>query len=151
VQVPALTPPQTLVEKIIEWKNSKKPAHFLITGSLINMFCTIEDFPFFEQGGDVGTIHFSLTLKEYRELTTRQIEIDIPTQTASLPPETEARPDNRVLPRTHTVVKGDNLWKLAKKYLGAGKRYKEIYALNRDIIKNPSLIRIGWVLRIPES
>ena len=34
----------------------------------------------------------------------------------------------------HTVVYGDNLWNLAKKYLGSGKRFKIIYDANKTVI-----------------
>lgn len=49
----------------------------------------------------------------------------------------------------YTVVKGDCLWRIAEKYLGSGFRYVEIYELNKDIIKNPNLIYISQVLKIP--
>lgn len=49
----------------------------------------------------------------------------------------------------YTVVKGDCLWKIAKKYLGSGARYIEIYELNKDTIKSPDKINVGQVLKIP--
>ena len=48
--------------------------------------------------------------------------------------------------RIHTVVKGDSLWAIAKKYLGDGSRYPEIKALN-DLKSN--VIYSGWKLKIP--
>lgn len=51
--------------------------------------------------------------------------------------------------RTHKVKKGDTLWALAKKYYGSGAKYPTIYNANKDKIKNPNLIQIGWVLKIP--
>lgn len=36
-------------------------------------------------------------------------------------------------PKTHTVVKGDTWWSLAKQYLGAGKRHPELQALNPKV------------------
>lgn len=48
--------------------------------------------------------------------------------------------------RIHTVVKGDSLWDIAKKYLGNGTRYPEIKALN-DLKSN--VIYSGWKLKIP--
>ncbi len=48
--------------------------------------------------------------------------------------------------RIHTVVKGDTLWKIAKKYLGNGFRYPEIKALN-GLTSN--VIYSGWKLKIP--
>ena len=50
---------------------------------------------------------------------------------------------------TYTVVKGDCLWKIAKKFLGDGKRWAEIYAANKDAIKNPNMIPLGLTLVIP--
>lgn len=48
--------------------------------------------------------------------------------------------------RIHTVVKGDSLWEIAKKYLGDGSRYPEIKTLN-DLKSN--VIYSGWKLKIP--
>ena len=48
--------------------------------------------------------------------------------------------------RIHTVVKGDSLWDIAKKYLGDGSRYPEIKTLN-DLKSN--VIYSGWKLKIP--
>ena len=48
--------------------------------------------------------------------------------------------------RIHTVVKGDTLWDIAKKYLGDGSRYPEIKTLN-DLKSN--VIYSGWKLKIP--
>ena len=50
---------------------------------------------------------------------------------------------------TYVVVAGDSLWKIAQKHLGSGARWGEIYAANRDIVSDPSLIYIGQVLDIP--
>lgn len=49
---------------------------------------------------------------------------------------------------THTVVKGDTLWNIAKAYLGSGTRFTEIVALNglKSII-----IKVGQVLKIPKK
>lgn len=48
--------------------------------------------------------------------------------------------------RIHTVVKGDTLWEIAKKYLGNGSRYPEIKTLNN--LKS-NVIYSGWKLKIP--
>lgn len=49
----------------------------------------------------------------------------------------------------YVVQKGDNLWKIAQKYLGNGDRWNEIYEANKAVIKDSSLIRIGQQLVIP--
>lgn len=51
--------------------------------------------------------------------------------------------------KSYTVVKGDTLWGIARRYLGAGSKWNTIYEANKDIIKNPNLIYVGQVLEIP--
>lgn len=49
----------------------------------------------------------------------------------------------------HTVVSGDTLGKIAKKYYGNAMKYPEIFEANKPMLKNPDLIYPGQVLRIP--
>lgn len=51
--------------------------------------------------------------------------------------------------QTYTVVKGDSLSKIAKRFYGDASQWKRIYEANRDRIKNPDLIQPGWTLSIP--
>ena len=50
--------------------------------------------------------------------------------------------------RVHTVVHGDTLWAIARKYLGNGSRYKEIVSLNG--LKS-NVIYSGMKLKIPNK
>ena len=49
----------------------------------------------------------------------------------------------------HEVVAGDTLSKIAKKYYGDPALYPQIFEANRDILKDPNLIKVGQKLRIP--
>lgn len=69
-----LKPPWLYVLIIDTWKNSGQPVRFLITESDINYLCSIEDFSYSEKAGDVDTIYYSLTLKEYKIVTPRKLE-----------------------------------------------------------------------------
>lgn len=140
-----LTAPKILVEKIMEWKNSTKPVHLIVTGTGIDTYCRISKFSTDEAGGDVGTINYEIALKEYREPTIRKVNIS--SLTASVQKDT-TRTDNTSPPRTYTVKAGDTLWSIAKKFLGRGDMYSIIVDLNKDIIKRPNLIYPGQVLRI---
>ena len=51
--------------------------------------------------------------------------------------------------RKYTVKRGDTLWAIAKKYYGSGAKYPTIYNANKNKIKNPNVIQVGWVLVIP--
>jgi len=52
--------------------------------------------------------------------------------------------------RFYEVVSGDTLSKIAQKYYGKASAYMKIFEANRDILKNPDLIKPGQKLRIPE-
>jgi len=49
----------------------------------------------------------------------------------------------------YTIEKGDTLWAISKNHLGDGNKYKEIFAANREVIKDPDLIYPGQKIRIP--
>jgi len=51
--------------------------------------------------------------------------------------------------RSHTVKKGESLWKIAKAELGDGGRWQEIYDLNKDKLKSPEALRDGMKLQLP--
>jgi outer membrane protein OmpA-like peptidoglycan-associated protein len=51
--------------------------------------------------------------------------------------------------KEYTVKKGDSLWIIAQKELGSGHRWKNIYELNKDKIKNPKKLRVGQTIVIP--
>ena len=50
--------------------------------------------------------------------------------------------------KEYTVVSGDNLTKIGKKF---NVKWKDIYEANKDKIKNPDHIEPGWKLNIPQS
>lgn len=51
--------------------------------------------------------------------------------------------------QTYTVVGGDSLSKIAKKFYGHANLWRTIFEANRDRISNPDMIQIGQVLKIP--
>lgn len=53
--------------------------------------------------------------------------------------------------QTYTVKKGDNLWNISKAKLGDPTRWKTIYQLNKDQIRNPDLIYPQQVFKLPLS
>jgi phage protein D len=81
---------------------------------------------------------YTCTIKAHLVVTHTDVSVPLP------PPKEEAAPGT-----TYTVVKGDCLWNIAKKFYGSGAKYTIIFNANRGIIKNPSLIYPGQVLTIP--
>ena len=64
------------------------------------------------------------------------------------------KPDILIAPadganEVYNVVKGDTLWSIAQKLLGSGSLWRELYDANKDTIKNPRLIFVGQVLKVP--
>ena len=49
---------------------------------------------------------------------------------------------------THTVVSGDNLYRLAARHLGDGERWPELLRLNRDVLGEATELQIGQVIKV---
>ena len=143
--------PKKYVKKINKMKKSGKPVKFVSTACNISGYYSIESFPIYEEGGDVGTIHYSLILKEYKKAKSKKIKIKISKKTkATYSSGAQERVDNTQTAKTYTVVSGDCLWIIAQKTLGDASRWPEIYNLNTGVIgSNPNIIYPGQVLTLP--
>ena len=148
-------PPDYYLEILESLKLEKRPFRFLLIRSVhrgndlfdTNMAVSLEDYSISEDAKDGRDITVSLEIKQYVSYGTKTIVFQEEQKaTVEIPRETESAPQNN---GTYTVVKGDCLWNIAKRLLGNGSRYKEIYDLNRDQINNPNLIYPGQVLRLP--
>jgi nucleoid-associated protein YgaU len=53
--------------------------------------------------------------------------------------------------QTTTVVRGDNLWDLARRFYGDGTRFRQIYSANATQIRDPNLIYIGQIFVVPKQ
>lgn len=62
---------------------------------------------------------------------------------------TPAEPPVAAAPRTHVIVPGDSLAKIARRYYGNANRWDEILRANRDVIKNENVLPVGATLQIP--
>lgn len=142
--------PEVACSKIHAMMNSKKPVRYTITGGMgVSMYATIEDFKTWEEGGDVGTIYYSITFKEYKETLIRQIKVNVSAKKAKIS-GMSSRTDPTVAAQTYTVKKGDCLWNIAKKFYGSGAKYSIIYNANKGVIGgNTNLIYPGQILTIP--
>jgi nucleoid-associated protein YgaU len=141
-------------------KIEKTPFYFKVSRVLPNgrsLFDTeikvsLEDYEIKENADDGFDVVVSVKLKEYRDYGTKTVRIIPASATPSATPIAQAtidRPADPPKKTSYTAVAGDCLWNIAKKYLGDGARYTEIYDLNKDRIKNPNLIYAGQVLAMP--
>jgi nucleoid-associated protein YgaU len=49
----------------------------------------------------------------------------------------------------HEVQAGESLSKIALKYYGDAGLYTTIFEANKDVLKDPNMVRVGQKLRIP--
>jgi len=61
----------------------------------------------------------------------------------------EVESEVRVSTREYIVKPNDTLWKIAAREMGSGYRWKYLYELNKDRIKNPNKLRKGQKIIIP--
>ncbi len=53
--------------------------------------------------------------------------------------------------RTHKIMDGDTLPRLAERYLGSPDRAGELYEANRDVLPDPAILPLGTELKIPPT
>ncbi|MFT4413185.1 LysM peptidoglycan-binding domain-containing protein [Fredinandcohnia humi] len=145
--------PWEAVKTIERWLKTRRPIRLTITGTPINYAVTIRDFSYEEKGGNPGDIYFTVSLKEYKFIHFRKIEVkkQATTKTKAVAKKaSNSRPNTKVQPKSHSVARGDSLWKIAQRHLGNGSRWREIYNLNKGTIgANPNLIKPGQKLVLP--
>lgn len=144
-------------------KTSQQPFQFIISRTYPNgkgLFNTnikvaLEEYTIREDRREGLDVIVSFKLKQYKDFGTKICKISFPkTQkpVAKTPPPARSAPTSpapKQQNKTYTVVRGDCLWNIAKKFYGNGSQYTKIYNANRDKIKNPNLIYPGQVLTIP--
>lgn len=152
--------PIEYVRAIQEARDAEKPIRFLIIGTDldINILMGIEDFTYEEYGGEVGDIYYVLKLREWKEYSAKRISLPAPAvKVAVVAPVARSGSPPKPQTKTHTVVAGDSLWAIAKKYYNDGSQYPKIYESNKDTIDkrnkgtgNPKYtIYPGQVFNIP--
>ena len=147
---------------LFEWlKTSKQPFQWILNRSRPNgrrLFYTnltvgMEDYQITDDAEEGFDISVTISLKQYRYYGTKTVTIQPATTQNATPTATVEQPQRETTQApqqsSYTVKSGDCLWNIAKKYLGDGSRYNEIYNLNKDKITNPNLIYPGQVLTLP--
>ncbi|MGI2293657.1 5'-nucleotidase C-terminal domain-containing protein [Paenibacillus sp. GXUN7292] len=130
-------------EKAIEKDPSvKEETHIQYAVPLVELFTKHLD-----GGALVKPNADSYSLKSVKDWQMEQSKVTEPEIEA--PIKTPDKESSEVTVKTYTVVKGDNLFRIAKKTLNDGTLWKQIYELNKDKIKNPSLIYPGQILVLP--
>lgn len=144
---------EDFISHLQDLKESKGSFEFIVIRDSFdtNMDVTLEDYKVSDDVKEGLDLAVSITMKEARHYGTKVMNFTIIEDQAVPTAETpeEDRPAALPQAKTYTVQGGDSLWAIARKQLGDGNRWKEIYELNRDKVSNPNLIHPGQVLTLP--
>ena len=135
--------PETVLAMLKSWQDSGDPVRLIISGTDINDAFLIEDVSetLAEGDRDVG---LTLTLREYKFKSA--LAALAGGSGGASPAATQKRTDERVIPQTYTVKKGDTLWDIACRFFGDGTKWGSIAAKNG--VADPRKLQIGKVLTL---
>jgi LysM repeat protein len=117
-----------------------------------NIKVSLENYQISDKVQDGFDVAVDIVLKQYKSYGTKTVELKEPTPTQpTVTAVVEQVRPAETAPQTkvYTVVDGDTLWAIAKKYYNNGNEYLKIFEANKDKIANPNLIYTGQVLTIP--
>lgn len=150
------------LEKFESLKSSEEPFQFIVTRTLpngkmlfdTNIKVSLEDYKVNEDLRNGFDLMVSISLKQYKDYGTKVANVTVVSAVKATVSVVQSRPAEsspapKTTAKTHTAVKGDTLWVIAKKYYGNGGQYPKIQDANKDKVKNPNLIYVGQVLTIP--
>lgn len=137
------------LEKLEKWKQKKKPVTFKLlrtspNGKKLlwdtNISVTIEDYQIVEDAEEQGLdVVVKIEMREYREWGAKKLVIKKSKKKKSKKKKTATKKKTRKTKdpaKSYTVKKGDCMWAIARKQLGNGNRWKEIYNLNKSTIES---------------
>lgn len=152
---------KTFLDFFEKLKVEQKPFQFIVVrtfpdGKTIfntNIKVSLEEYEIIDDISEGFDIKVSIKLKQFRDYGTKICKINIQTTKKAVATEpkreTTKSPEPKQQNKTYTVVRGDCLWNIAKKFYGDGRKYTVIYNANKDQIKRPNLIYPGQTFTIP--
>lgn len=134
--------------KLIESMKQNGVLRLTITGTTVNMKCTIERFTYGEEDG-TGDINFTLEFKEYRRPVVTSKSKQSSKDSKKITAVVTKRECKAVSSKKYTVREHDTLCKIAKSQTGTSNNWRAIYNQNKSVIGgNPGKIFPGQVLTI---
>lgn len=141
------------VDLFENWMKNKTPVRFIASNGIgkdINTLVLISSMEVSEKAGEEGDKYISFELLEYRKFDKKVATIkDIGGNKGKVTQSSSSTSNPNATNKTYTVVRGDTLWGISKRYYGKGSEYPKIFNANKNIIKNPNLIYPGQKLVIP--
>ena len=138
----AVTDPSYYTDRLTAWSAAGIVCRYIVTGVGVNLPVLLGPLEWGEEDG-TNDVYAKLPLYEYRYLDEAQVKAY--TQNTGRPSENAGQS----VPGSYTVVSGDSLWSICKKFYGDGSLAYKLAAANG--IKNPNLIYTGQVLTLPDA
>lgn len=124
------------------WSRGGDVCRYIVTGTDVNSPVLLGPLEYGEQDG-TNDVYCKLPLHEYRYLD--EVRVEKYTQNSGRASESSGLPQAA---GSYTVVKGDSLWAICRKFYGDGSLAYKLATVNG--IGNPSLIYPGQVLTLPD-
>ncbi len=137
-----VTDPYYYVNQFVAWSHKRTVLRYLVSGTGLNKAVLIESIKYYEQDG-TNDVYAKITLREYRSpvvLTEIKDEVVALSSRDSSTAATTAK--------SYSVVKGDTLSALCRKFYGNASQYPKVAKYNS--IANANLIYVGQVITFPE-
>ena len=139
----AVTEPSHYIGLLTTWSRDANVCRYIVTGADVNIPVLLGTLEYGESDG-TNDVNCKLPLYEYRYLD--EAKTETVTQNAGRSVDADSQPQTA---GSYTVVRGDSLWAICKKFYGDGSLAYKLATANG--IKNPNLIYPGQVLTLPEK
>ncbi len=139
----AVADPAYYLDKLTAWSLDASVCRYVVAGTDINSPVLLGPLAWQEQDG-TNDVYCKLPLFEYRYLDEAQV-----TQTGNASRPVEAATQTAQTAQNYTVVSGDSLWAICRKFYGDGSLAYKLAAANG--IENPNLIFPGQTLSLPKA
>lgn len=139
----AMADPSYYIELLTKWSGDGDVCRYIVTGTDINSPVLLGPLEYGEQDG-TNDVYCKLPLYEYRYLD--EVQVEKHTQNSGRSSEASGQPQTA---GSYTVVKGDSLWAICKKFYGDGSLAYKLATANG--INSSYLILPGQVLTLPDK
>lgn len=133
--------PYTVVNTLTQWSLSGDVLRLIVTETPVNLPILLAPVRYGEEDG-TGDVYVTLTMRQYRELAAET------TEQADTGNAGRAQPQAVKAASIYTVVRGDTMWGIARRYYGTGTLAWKLASYNG--IKNANLIYPGQKVTIPD-
>ncbi len=133
--------PFAIVDALVGWSREGTALRLIASGTPLNVPVLLGPVRYGQRDG-TGDVYATLTLRQNRELAAETVG-DAQNGARAAPEDTAPAQES------YTVVKGDTLWGICKRYYGDGRLAWKLAEFNA--IKNANLIFPGQTVNLPDK